>query len=611
MSEADTALGRLSGLYMGFGNFGLNLGVTIAKIVCRDFKLNPERFVKHIRVYDFYPDVVFSEKLKRMGLKGPKDIAEGETIDAEAVRCSNYLSYGLIASAEELPYNIAAGVGSYWPLSAHHARKNFQRIYSELVNDLEQKAGRRITDFNVFIYAASSGGGTGNGSAPELASQLISKLEKEEKLAAPHVLHIGATVLPFETDPRIGLAEPNTLTFFGRFSKVVKTILVGDNHYVQITRRFNQEEAERELNETLAWAILGLFFMNYVQTGRYEVADYVAFFSAEERSTWVVPAFTFFREEEFIGLLEKWEPEVPVEAIVLQLKNSLTAEINTAYEARKLLVILVLPRAVSVSWEFYQALRNALSREFNVRENRIHIAFAYANVRGLALAFAYVVDPFIQRIAKIYSKNASIFEASSSRKKFFLNLAAMMKATMPISIESYEEELLSRDVEYIEKALNQFHSVFEYYLGNWGLTPEKVKKDPNTTNFFLDLLPKLKEPAIEPRQMHRFKLEVIRLEGGEQVSLIDLAVILNSSRNLSFKNYHLLESLDRTLRETIEAAHAALDARGQPWVCLKIGGTYIPLTEDFLNYSVSELVSVSNLTISLVYFGEQKMRESK
>jgi len=73
--------------------------------------------------------------------------------------------------------------------------------------------------------------------------------------------------------------------------------------------------------------------------GRYEVADYVAFFSAEERSSWVVPAFTYFKGEDFIDYLERWKPEVPAEAIVLQLRDNLAAEINTKYEARKLLIL--------------------------------------------------------------------------------------------------------------------------------------------------------------------------------------------------------------------------------------------------------------------------------
>jgi len=609
MAGADTALGRLSSLYMGFGNFGLNLGLAIAKIVCKDFKLNPERFVKHVRVQDFYPGAHFLELLRRLGLGAPEEVAQGGTIDAEAVRCRNYLSYGPIASAEELPYNIAAGVGSYWPLSAYHARRNFARLYSDLVNDLEHKAGRKVTDFNIFVYAASSGGGTGNGSAPEFAGLLIRELEKE-KLVAPHVLHLGVTVLPFKADPRIGLAEPNTLAFLGRFSKVVRTILVGDNQYVQETRKTNQEEAERKLNEILAWSILGLFFMNYVQTGRYEVADYVAFFSAEGRSSWVVPAFTFLKGEDFIGYLEKWKPEVPARAIVLQLKDSLAAEINTEYEARKLLVIVVLPRVVSVSWEFYQAFRSALSREFNTPEDRIHIAFAYTDVRGLALIFAYVVDPYIQRISEIYGKNIHLFEAGSSRRKSFTGLATRMRGTMPVSIESYEKELLSSDVEYIEKAFAQFHTVFENYLASWGLTPRRVAEGPHTVNFFLDLLPKLREPAVVPRQACSFKLEVLHLEESRPASPADLAVLLNRAEGLPVKNYYLVESLDRTLREAVEAAHTALRAGDWPWICLKLGSTYIPLTEDFLDYVVSELASVPDSTIALVYFSSGKELKS-
>lgn len=608
MIGGDAALGRLSGLYMGFGNFGLNLGLSLARIVCKDFGLNAERFVKHVRVSDFYPGLHFEELRRRWGLSCSDRGAEGDIIDAEAHRCCNYLSYGEIASSEELPYNITAGVGSYWPLSAYHARKNFPSIYSKLVSDLEQKAGRRITDFNIFIYAASSGGGTGNGSAPELASLFIKELEKE-KLYAPHVLHLGVTVLPFRADPRIGLAEPNALAFSGRFSKVVKTLIIGDNQYIQETKRVNMEEAERKLNELLAWSILGLFFMNYVQTGRYEVADYVAFFSVEGRSSWVVPAFTLFKGEDFIGYLEKWKPEVPVKAIALQLKDNLAAEINTDYEARKLLVIMVVPRAASISGEFEYALRKALSREFNVSEDRVHIAYAYADVRGLAFAFAYVVDPYIKRLSEVYSSNIHFFEADRNRRKRLENLTLRMRTTTPVSIESYERELLSRDVEYLEVAFNQFYEVFEDYLGNWGLTPRRIRENSSTANFFLDLLPRFKEPIIVPRQAHRFNLETILLEEDEPASPVDLAIRLNSTGNFSARNYYLVESLDRTLREMLETAHLALSKEvpgGRPWLCLKLGGTYVPLSDDFLDHHVGELTLVPNLTISLVYFARKR-----
>jgi hypothetical protein len=106
---------------------------------------------------------------------------------------------------------------------------------------------------------------------PNSQAGLLKKLKEEEKLDAPYVFHMGVTVLPFETDPRIGLAEPNTLTFLGRFSEIVKTIFIGDNQYIRKTKKVNHENAEGMLNELLAWSILGLFFMNYVHTGRYEL----------------------------------------------------------------------------------------------------------------------------------------------------------------------------------------------------------------------------------------------------------------------------------------------------------------------------------------------------
>jgi hypothetical protein len=611
MTAGDAALGRLSGFYIGFGNFGLNLGFTILE-TCRDFRLNIDRFVRHIQIFDFYPGAHFIELRRRRGFEPIIEGSGGSTVDAEAARLSKCLTYRQLADPAELPYNIAAGVGSYWPLSAYHARRNFPRICTELGESLEKEAGRRITDFNVFIYAASSGGGTGNGSAPEFASQFIKELERKEKLYTPHVLHMGVTVLPFKTDPRIGLAESNTLTFLGRFSNIVKTIFIGDNQYIQIVKKVNQEDAERMLNELLAWSILGLFFMNYVHTGRYETADYVAFFSTEGRSTWVVPAFTRFKGEELIGYLERWKPEVPAKWIAYQLKDSLAAEINTKYEVRKLLTILALPRTLSVSGDFDHALRKALSEEFNVSEKSVHVAYAHVDVGGLAYAFAYVVDPFIQRIKEIYSSNTHLVKASSSRRRSLENLAIRMRGTMPTGLESYEADLVSREVDYVEEAFTKFSKIFENYLANWGLTPERIGENPHGTNPFLDLLPKFSEPIVRPWQAHRIRLEVVHVEGAKPVNIIDIAVLLNSSHNFTIENYLLAEYADRTISETLETVHSVLNKESdRPLLCLKLGGAYVPLTVDFLRYSMGELNSIPDLTISLVYFGSKRKVKGK
>ena len=607
MVTGDAALGRLSGLYIGFGNFGLNLGLTILE-TCRDYRLNVERFVKHVQVLDFYPGAHFIELRRRRGFEPIVEGAEGSTVNAEAARLSKCLTYRQLVDTAELPYNIAAGVGSYWPLSAYHTRRNFPRIHVDLGESLEKEAGRKITDFNVFIYAASSGGGTGNGSAPQFASQFIRKLDEEEKLRAPHVLHMGVTVLPFETDPRIGLAEPNTLTFLGRFSDIVKTIFIGDNQYIQTVKKVSQEEAERRLNELLAWSILGLFFMNYVHTGRYEAADYVAFFSTEGRSTWVVPSFTRFKGDELTRYLEVWKPELPAKSIAYQLKDNLAAEINTNYEARKLLVILALPEAISVGEGFDAELRKALSKKFNVSGKNIHVAYAHANFGGLVYSFAYVVDPFIQRIKNIYSRNAHLMKASSSRRKQLESLASRMRGTMPSVLISQRIENVVRDVELIEDALDKFYKIFESYLANWGLVPDKIGQNPHGT-FFLDLLPVFSEPIVKPQGPINIKLEVIYIEEKEPVNIIDAAVLLNSSRDFDVKNYTLIEYIDRTIEELLITINTIFNKEGfsnRPLLCLKLGGAYVPLTYDFLRYNVGELSSIPELTISLVYFGTKK-----
>jgi len=608
MAAGDAALGRLSGFYLGFGNFGLNLGLTILEN-CRDFRLNVDRFVKHVQILDFYPGAHFIELRRRRGLEPIIESSEGVTLNNEAARLSKCLTYRQLVDPEKLPYNIAAGVGSYWPLSAYHTRRGFPRIFTELKESLEKEAGRRISDFNLFIYAASSGGGTGNGSAPEFASQFIKELETTENLYAPHVFHMGVTVLPFMTDPRIGLAEPNTLTFFGRFSNIVKTIFIGDNHHIQATKKVNQEEAEGKLNELLAWSILGLFFMNYVHAGRYEAADYVAFFSTEGRSTWVVPAYTRFKIDELTRLLEKWKPGVPARSIAYQLKGNLAAEINTRYEARKLLIILSLPRALNLGGDFDNELRKVLSREFNVSEKNIHVAYAHIDVGSLVHAFAYVVDPFIQRVREIYSRNAHLLKDSPDRRKRLMDLVSRMRRTMPANIESYESDLASKDIEYIEASFSQFYKVFENYLANWGLIPERTDLNPHATSFFLDLLPKFSEPIVRLQQARRIRLEVVYIKEDEPDNLVDIAILLNSIRNFTVENYLLIEYADKTIGEMIETLHSIFTKAGlltRPVLCLKLGEVYMPLTDRFFRYTVDELSSIPNLTISIIYFGNKK-----
>ena len=415
---------------------------------------------------------------------------------------------------------------------------------------------------------------------------------------------MGVTVLPFETDPRIGLAEPNTLTFLGRFSEIVKTIFIGDNQYIRKTKKVNHENAEGMLNELLAWSILGLFFMNYVHTGRYEAADYVAFFSTEfsteGRSTWVVPAFTCFKGDKLIRYLEMWKPEVPAKWIAYKLKDNLAAEINTRYEARKLLVILALPEAISVGEDFDAELRKALWRKFNVSEENIHVAYAHANFGGLAYSFAYVVDPFIQRIKKIYSKNAHLMKASSSRRRRLKSLVSRMRETMPSVLESHGIE----DIEYIEDSLARFYNVFESYLANFGLVPDKIGQNPHET-FFLNLLPVFSEPIVKPQEPINIKLEVIYIEEKEPNNLIDTTVLLNSRHDFDVENYTLIEYIDRTIEELLKTINTIFYKEGfsnRPLLCLKLGGAYVPLTYDFLRYNVGELSSIPDLTISLVYF---------
>ena len=613
MATGDAALGRLSGLYIGFGEFGINLGLTILE-TCRDYRLNVERFVKHVQVLDFYPGTHFLERRRRRGFEPVVEGAKGSTINAEAARLSKCLTYRQLA---ELP-SIASGVGSYWPLSAYYTRRNFSRIYVDLREGLEKEAGRKITDFNIFIYAASSGGGTGNGSAPEFARQFIRKLDEEENLRAPHVLHMGVTVLPSEEkEPRIGLAESNTLTFLGRFSNIVKTIFIGDNQYILTNEKVSPEEALRRLNELLAWSILGLFFMNYVYTDRYEAADYVAFFSTEGRSTWVVPAFCSFEEDKLNALNKIWKVEALAKSIVYKLQDSLAAGINTKYEARKLLVILALPEAISKREDFDSELRKALSDEFNVSKKNIHVAYAHVDFGGLAYAFAYIVDPFIQRIKNIYDINADLLKDSSGRRRQLESLVSRMRRAMPSASESYrieDIEYIKEDIEWIENALKKFDKIFRSYLGNWGIVPDEIGQNPHGIFPLLNLLPKFGEPIVKPQEPINIKLEVIYLEEKEPDNLTDTTVLLNSGHDFDVENYTLIEYRDRTIEELLEIINTIFKKEGfsnRPLLCLKLGGYYMPLTYDVLRLNVDELSYIPGLTISLVYFSTKKEHAKK
>jgi hypothetical protein len=65
------------------------------------------------------------------------------------------------------------------------------------------------------------------------------------------------------------------------------------------------------------------------------------------------------------------------------------------------------------------------------------------------------------------------------------------------------------------------------------------------------------------------------------------------------------------LGATLARAARANKERDKPLLCLKLGGAYVPLTVDFLRYSMGELNSIPDLTISLVYFGSKRKVKGK
>ena len=105
---------------------------------------------------------------------------------------------------------------------------------------------------------------------------------------------------------------------------------------------------------------------------------------------------------------------------------------------------------------------------------------------------------------------------------------------MPSVLESHRIENIMRGVEWIEYALDKFYKIFESYLANWGLVPDKIYQNPHET-FFLDLLPVFSEPIVKPQKPININLEVIYIEEKEPVNIIDAAVPLNSSHDFDLK----------------------------------------------------------------------------
>lgn len=599
------AYGNLRGLLFGFGSFGTNLALHIGEIY-RDYGIDSESYIAMAISFDYYLGKHWEKLLQDKGFK--REESRDEEIDVEGVKIGSRLAYCPISERvkpNNLIFNISAGVGSFWPLSAHIVREGFDVLYEDEVKKDLENSGYSLGDFSLFIFATSSSGGTGNGSAPEFAPRFVGKLEKEYNLKSPSVFPIGVTVLPFRDDPRAGIAEPNSLTLIGRFSKSVKTLFIGDNDYVRNRDRLGRSEAERRVNDTLAWSLLGLFFMNYVPGGlRYEVADYVYRFSREKRSSFVVPSFAIFRVQDFEKWLKTLGAEWTARIITKQLSSNLAAEIDFDRGASFILLNGLMPSGVSKPSDFEDVLRNKLCEEFKTLrrcEESIHIAIG--TIPGIKNIYftLYLLDPFIPRLIRIYNQNATFFIDERNLE----SLTRRMLETIPDRTITASLNV-AKYVDWLKKSFRDSKEILENYLDLWDMSLSSSYT--HTRNFFPRFVPTLNLMSTNLREYIQLEVETIAIEQAQKVNLEELTLMLNEKTPQATK-YVFIDYAEKSLNQFLQDINNMLPEnirKEKLFPYLKIADAYLPLEDHLMKYPIKELKAWKNSSMALVYLAGKR-----
>ncbi|MEM3942660.1 MAG: hypothetical protein QXJ59_01135 [Thermofilaceae archaeon] len=610
----------VNGLYIGFGDFGTNLAISILKLYLEEKELNQRRseLISDLICYDFYPGVHFNRKLEINGLL-PRT---GDTLYLESSRIP-IPQYKILPSPAGA--SLDAGVGSFWPLaleSVLQARDRSIRAAREAkdasvddplsLRDVERL--RQTHTPSVFIFAASSAGGTGNGSCPEFANMYISYLSKLG-LSPPQVLPIAVTVLPFRNDPRLKIAEPNAVTFLGRvLSSAVKTVFIADNELFY-KRGLHQEKAEKEVNSLLAHSLISLFLMNYATTGRWEAADYNNFFTVwgVERASVTVPAFTVIDRRRFAPPmldLREYISRFIRKILYFKIVDSLLAYIDfKSNPPSKALAIMALPGELSVPDHIVRIIEEELGKIFEYHFNLSRDAYAVRVIRGAPVqevwVSVYFVEPFIPRLGEILNHSRDFFRDDTAIKGYIRG----MLRTAPESVQTEFEKSIQKHHTYlswIRTAYENFRRSFQRY--SEGLTK-------NNSCYFFGEYP---HRAISARRQRAIPItishvdeEVLESEEKFITYLYDQKNALKKNRFIAyeFTDRKLVETINSILKILSETSHTEsfnLSAGFRVTITLK--GYELPVPNEMLNFRVEELPEEAELGI---YLARQSRKTEK
>lgn len=596
-------------LYIGFGEFGRRLAISITEMYINEKKLMESRTgtIKPLFCYDFYPETILLQELERHGLVR---ITSDNVIIPEAERASGYIPVAHILPS---PASIAvsAGVGSFWPLAARSVVEHAGRSSSTLERDGDDPLGfRRIEraraqiNHDVFIFAASCAGGTGNGSCPEFARLYLSSLSRRG-IAPPRILPIAVTVLPFKNDPRLHIAEPNTLTFLGRIvTSGVKTVFVADNeHFYRMGE--GTAKAEETVNELLAHALASLLLMEYAVARRWEAADFVNFFAIPDRASITVPAFCQIDPKEFTRRTLDLRMYIPF-ILQSEIRRGLAAEIYLeSRPPKRALVIVALPEGLQLSDSVIGSIEKGLNgmlaglctEKFNVTIIRD------APISNVWVA-AYFVEPYIPRLREMYSRASRFLTSEDSIREHIQRMLGTigMSPDMLKDAESF--------IELIRNSYESFTRYFHHYTAGNGFHSEH--------NPFPYIIMRASPPSSPSRKTRDLKVNIGLVPENVLRTEEEFIVFIHSeSSNITRRSFIIREYSDRRIIEMIKDAIKILKddigelrrVKIEPFrATISIMGREIPLPPEALQYYVAELPEDSKIAIYLPAVTDQEKR---
>lgn len=596
----------LTGFYFGFGEFGRKLAIDISNLYKSEKELDPYKIIGFLMCYDFYPGVHFLQELEKLGLK---EVAGDGKIYLEASRIPVPEYKQLSVRIESLD----AGVGSFWPIASEAVKENFSKSEGALGGnnqytdtlDLKNIEDRRMgMKPSFFIFAGSSAGGTGNGAAPEFAKNYLRWLESKG-IKAPHILSIGVTVLPFENDPRLHIAEPNALMHLARASEAVKTLFIADNEYFY-RKGYPTETAERMVNRLLAYSIVSLFLMNFATTRRWEAADYNNFFAVTRRASITVPSFKSISVEDISKIIRVLDESFLIDFIFNTIISGLAAEIDFKKKPpEKALTIIAFPREIDVKDEVISEIERNLTKIFKeeteIKDYNCTI-IRDAPIREVWVT-TYFVEPYLYRIKEIVKRGREFLEKEDKIR----NHIKRMIETVP---GSKIREKVTRDMqEYadmIRESYLKFRDDFKMYFTD----------DSNPgRHFFLLYVTKPRLPESK-RRTRNLKINVAYLPKDIIETDEKFVVHLHTKPPQINETFVVEEYSDRKLQETIGTFTKILQdyrklkgsaSLHDPRITLRIRGVEVPVPQDALMCVVEELPEDSVLNL---YFEETDKNSS-